>query len=260
MQVFFRQILTNAFLIAVIIVITMTVMLFSFASKAVRYQTAAGVVHLKVEKKEYQISSQTIGTVSNVLVSNGQHVKRGDELINLTNVILDRQIALLQSIATTNPSASIQLVDLQTQKEAQRMYAPTDGVVSNIVTEGQSVNTLQSVATIFSDSSVSLTGPFTLSEYALVQRNSGTLLVQNRRLSADYPVTYSGTRQVVDTRNNPDANVTLVFTLVNSEDAANMLQNERVDLRLLPQQATTKPIDYFIDWYKQRVLNLRTSN
>lgn len=257
---FSRQFLINLFLVVIIVTISLVVMLFSFAAKAVRYQNTAGVVHLRVEKKEYQISSQTIGTVTTVLVSNGQHVKRGDELVDLTNVVLDKQIALLQTLIATNPSASVQLVDLETQKEAQRVYAPTDGVVSNVVAEGQSVNTLETVVTMYSDSAVSLTGSFSLNDYALVQRNSGTLLIQNSRLNAVYPVTYAGTRQVIDTKNNPDANVTLVFALVNAEDAANMLQGERVDLHLVPQQASTKPIDYFINWYKLHILNLEPSS
>lgn len=248
-----RQHLRNGFFIILIAGITLTVMLLAFAVKAARYDATVGVKHLTVQKKEYRISAQTLGIITSVNVEVGEHVKKGDLLAEITNQVLDKQISLLQSLSANNPSANVELVNLLTQKEAQKLYAPTDGVIGEIVTEGQSINTLERAATIYSDTAVELAGMFTLADFGALQNNNGTMKVENKRLRATFPATYAGTRQIVDIKNNPNANITLVFRLVNPEDATNMLQNERVDLHLIDDERSDKVIDRFVEWYKKHV-------
>jgi biotin carboxyl carrier protein len=256
MKRFNRQLFTNICLIILITFVTIAIMLSSFASKALRYEETANTVPLRVQKDEYQITAQTIGTVSNVLVQPGEHVSKGQELVDLTNSVLDHQITLLQQLSPNNGSASIELVDLETQKAAQRIYAPTDGIVSDIVSEGDPINTAQRVATIYSDDSMSIVGQFDPSEYSAVQQNSGNLTIFDDRLQTTFPVLYEGAREVVTTQNNPNGNVTLVFTLTNSSDAINLLENEKVELQLSPPETSTKPIDQFVEWYKNHILGV----
>ena len=252
--------MVNISIIAFVAFVTISIMLISFVVKALRYDESNNTVPLRVQKKEYQITSQTIGTVSKVMVARGGHVKRGDELAELTNTILDKQILLLEQLSATNGSASIQLVDLKTQKEAQKLYSPTDGVVSEIVTEGEPINTFQKVGTIFSDNSVDLVGRFNLSEYNQVLQNSGVLTIGVERNNSAYTVQFAGTRQIVSKLSNPNADISLVFALTNPEDAINLLQNERVKLRLVAKEKSTKPLDRLVDWYKNNIVSSTSGN
>jgi biotin carboxyl carrier protein len=259
MKAFNRKFFVNFALVTFIILVTFVVMMLSFASKAARYDQTANTVPLQVQKGEYQVSAQTIGTVSNVLVQPGQHVTKGQELVVLSNEVLDNQIAQLQKLASTDASADVELVDLETQKAAQQIYAPTDGIVSSIMNDGEPVNTLQNVATIYSDDSVNLVGRFSLSNYDAVQQNSDDLSVSDARLQTNYPVQYAGVREVVSTQNNPNGDVTLVFAFDNSQDATTLLENEQVLLQLVPPQSSTKPVDEFVDWYKTHIEGISAS-
>lgn len=247
--------LNDILIIGMIVILISGVMLLSFSVKSLRYAQTNGVIELQVQKKIFTVYAQTNGTLMSSSVYVGQHIKKGDLVGLLTNQTLDKQISFLQSI-DDNTSASIQLEQLQVEKAAQTLYSPTDGVVAEIASEGESINNVQKVATIYSDKAVQLIGNFSYANYTHFQENTSNLSALDNRNHQTYELEYGGTLQDVGVDDNKQNYVSLFFTFKNPNDAVNILQNERLYLPVVRQNEASKPIDSVIKFYKNSIFNL----
>lgn len=244
------NILINSFFITVIAVVTFAITAFSLAKKMSDFEHGGGLAAVTLQKKEFSLVSFSSGSVI-LTTPVGRHVKKGEVLVRLNNETIDRQIQVLETFDKTNVSAQTQLALLRSEKENQTIYAPTDGIVATLVSEGEVIKEQEVIGTVYADTGIQLTGKITLDDYKILLKNTDRLKVIDRRLNQTYNVNFGGLQeQLAEADYSPDV-LQAYFTFNDPADAANLLQHEYLQLDLRGMGTTEKPFTRIVNFYER---------
>jgi len=191
------------------------------------YDATKPAQELIIKKNQIDITNVVSAQVAEVLVEEGQAVREGDLIIRLEDPVTAAKIKSLEAVSRENISARTEAEVLKAQKVYYNIFAPEDGIVYKVDTaKGAYLGYPVKLVTIFSDSSVTLTGLFYPNEYSELLK-AGNLDVYNSRLEQVFEVSFKGVSQVINIPGN-STQYELSFKFIEKSDAAAFLQGERV--------------------------------
>lgn len=255
MKKFIYSFVANVFFIIVIAAIVITVTTISLTKKINDYRTQyqQGVT-ATVQKDDVPILALNRGIIKNVYFSEGQKVKKGQLLAEITNPVLEQQIKTLAQYPD-NVSAKTQADVAKSQLQYNKIYAPIDGVVGTVnTTENSPVDEYSKVMDIFSDSNVKLLVYLSPDQY-LVAEKMTKIPAYDLRLDQNFDTSPQQLKPDQNDPNKKDAGSTqnkiaLYLKLNNPADASSLLNGESLELRLESSgDNVSKPIDLFVNFW-----------
>jgi multidrug resistance efflux pump len=219
--------------------------------QALRDQQNSGLV-AAVVKPKIELLPITTGSVTNVMVSPGTSVTRGQVIVTLANASLSAKIAALSKYKNDS-SAAAKLAVADEQLRGLTIRAPSAGVVGEIfIAPGSSVNQSTPILDIYSEQNVRLYSQLTLTEYQHLRAIRG-LVAYSERLRTSFPVQIGSLSPTEDpTPTNTDPKLGLYLWLSNQASSPKLLNNEGLQLQpARPPNTAVGPLDILSDFWKQ---------
>jgi multidrug efflux pump subunit AcrA (membrane-fusion protein) len=229
----FRQWLAtsiDAIYFIVVFVVALSLSTLALTRRLNSYEASQSPLLLHIEKDEIVITNSVSGRVDKVLVSPGQHIKKGDLLVQLNDEITDAKLSTLDEIAKDNTSARTEAMLLRAQSPQFELRAPRDGVVYKVsVVEGSYLSGNTPVVTMFSDSNVKLLGTVSPEQYVDLQKEKKLDAFSSRREQI-YSVKLEGVSRVLPPTQDSASKYELYFNFINPDDATAFIQGENLDV------------------------------
>jgi len=250
----------------VIIIIVIAVTTISLTKKINDYvaQNQQNII-ATVEKNDVPVLSFTKGFVKAVNVREGQVVKKGDLLVEVSNPLLEQQVRVLLAVpdnASAQTEGQIAKIELQYNK----VYAPVDGTIGDInTTVGSPVDEYSKLLHIYESTDTKLLAYLTVSQYQLATKMS-KIPAFSQRINQDFYISPSilkpNQNLPTDSTNQlqpqvseaPSNTIALLFKLNSSQDADSLLNGEKLNLDLSSHQNQVyKPIDYIVAFWNRLI-------
>jgi len=222
----------------------------ALARKVNSFQTIDNSILFYVDKQDIDVVSVAGGRVKKVDVSPGEHVNKGDLLLELDMSEYNQKVKALSLVADENLSAKTELNTLLNQKEYFNIYAPQDGVVSEIsIAEGSYVPNGAKVMTLFSDYNAKLLAYVTPIQYDEIQSKE-KISVYSKRLEQVFEIKLNGIGKVTtDYQVTGDATqkirkYELIFQFMNPDDGAVFIEQESLQfINIATDDNIKRPLD-----------------
>ncbi len=204
----------------------------ALARKVNTFQSMTSPIFFYVDKQDVAIVSRVQGQVEKILVSPGQHVNKGDLIMQIDMTAYNEKISALESVARDNLSAKTELKMLKRERDAFYIYAPQDGIIYSIDTaEGSFVAIGATMATLFADRDARLITYVTPIQYMELQSKQA-INVYSSRLKQAFKVKLDGIGKVTDDYQGVGNNLKkvrkyeLIFRFDNPDDGAVFIEHE----------------------------------
>ncbi len=232
-SVSFKEIIWNGIIFSFVFIVALGVATQSLARKVNSFQTLDNSILFHVDKQDIDIITSVANSrIKEIKVSPGEHVHKGDLLVQLDMFDYKQKIKSLEGIASNNLSAKAELNTLLSQKEYYNIYSPQDGIVSNItVAAGSYVPNGSKVMTLFSDYDAKLIAYVTPKQYEEIQSKE-KLSVYSKRLEQAFKVKLNGIGkittdyQMIENNGKKIPRYELIFQFVNPDDGAVFIEQE----------------------------------
>jgi len=232
----------NALYFVVIFAIALAISTLALARRLNSYQATNTPFVLQLQKEEIQLTTTVAGQAKKILVVPGQHVKKGDLLIQLTDQATTVKIATLDKVSKDNISAKTEAEVLKTLAPQFEIRAPKDGIVYKInVVEDAYVQSNTPVINMFSDDNVKLIGLVTQDQYIelIKQKRLDVFSIRREQI---FSVKLDAVSRVIPATQSQASLYELYFQFVDPDDGASFIQGESVDVIAKSRDdATMKP-------------------
>lgn len=226
----YRNVAVNTFYFVAVFALALAIASQALARRVNTYEITKQPLLFSVSKEKVVISNAVTGRVDEVPVTIGQHVRKGDLLVRLSDDTLAKRLDTLRNVSEDNLSARTELELLQTQTQAYEIRAPRDGVIYQIdVAEGSYLNSSTAVLTLFADTNVKLVGSVSPTQYAEIQKNKD-LDVYADRFEQVYKVTFQGVGRVVPGNRYDESKYEVQFRFADDEDGAAFIEGETLEV------------------------------
>lgn len=247
-----RMHLINAMYFMAIIIISLVVSVIGLTRKINLYRATDTQIEFSVHRDEVNITSASSGTVTKIHVQPGDQVKAGDLVVELTNSLVQAELATLDSFSDVNLSARTQAELLRAQAKAYQIIAPRDGYVASInVTEGSLINANDAVLKMYAGDDITLESKLYTHQIETIQRHP-EVKAYSYRLERHFIARYVNINEVEDVGDTDQ--YTVRFSL-DEQDAGELLQGETlVVLSFDDSMKSTRPADIIADGVNQLLL------
>ncbi len=232
-----KEALFNVFAFILIFLFVLFVSTQALARKMNTLQTIGSPIFFYVDKKNVSVSSEVSGKIKEILVSSGQHVKRGELAVLIDATKIRERIATLEEFAEENVSARTEISILNNLLDNYKIYVPQDGVIDEVPkVKDSSVNTGDTLFSMFANSGTRLITRVTPNQYRELQKYH-TVNVYSDRLGQVFSIEFESVRRVVKetifSKNGNPIDVQkyeLVFHFRNAEDGNAFFDNEFLEI------------------------------
>ena len=191
-----RKNVLNIFYFTAVFLIALALSTQALARRVNTYESTKKPLLFSVEKERVILSNSVTGRVDTVAVVTGQHVRKGDLLVQLADDSIEGRIQSLESVAEENLSAKTELALLRAKLSDYQILAPRDGVIYQIqAAEGSYLTMNSPVLILFADSNVKITGTVNQEQYAEIQ-TSKDMDVYSPRFEQIYKISFEGVGRV----------------------------------------------------------------
>ncbi len=219
----------NVLYFGIVFLTALTISSLALTRRLNSYEASQTPLLLHIEKDEIEITNPLPGRIEKVLVSSGQHVKKGDLLIQLSDEVSRAKIESLEKVAKENVSARTEVTALKAQNDQYKIYAPRDGIVYKThIVEGAYLVQNSLTLTMFSDSNVKLVASVSPAQYLELQKQKNLDIYSSRREQI-FSVQLDGVSRVINTENKP-SQYELNFHFINPDDASSFIQGENLNV------------------------------
>lgn len=249
----------NSLFIIVIIIIVVAITSISYTQKIDQYlQQYQKGINAVVIKNKVPILALSKGIVSKVYVSEGDRVRAGQLLLEITNPLLQQQVQTLSKYKN-NTSAQTQASLAKAELQYNKVYAPSDGVVSDInVTTNTPVDEYSNLMTIYQDTNTKLLTYLSVNQYITAQKMN-KIDVFDPRLNQDFYFTIAGLKtdqESPNQQNQPTNKIALYLKPSNPKDALSLLNGETMQIEFNSTPNTvSKPVDYLVNFWNGLLKN-----
>lgn len=222
--------LLNFLYFTVVVIAAFSVSSLALARQVNTYQATKQPILFTVDKEDIVIATAVSGRIEEVLVHSGQHVKKDDLLVKISDESLTAKLDTLESVADENLSARTEANLLKSQQTLYEIRAPRDGVVYKIhAGEGAYLNTNTEIATLFADSNVKITGLVYTDQYAKIQKSKNVDLY-SPRFQQIYSVTLEGVGRVIPATQYEGSRYELQFRFTDANEGAAFIEGEGLEV------------------------------
>lgn len=247
---FFVNIIFSIFIVVIAITITTISLTKKINDFNKQYQQGVGST---VVKDEIPVIGMTKGIIKTLNVSEGQQVKKGQLLAEITNPVLEAQIRVFAS-DPKNESAQTQAKLAKADLAYDTIYAPVDGIISNMqVTVNSPIDQYSRLMSIYANQNTKVLVYFTTDQY-LTSQKMAKIPAFDPRLNQDFYLAVYGLKpnqEILAKEDNPSVHKVAVYLkLLNSQDSLSLLNGEQLQLKLTPpEDQTNKPINIFVRFW-----------
>ena len=253
----------------VIIIIVLVVATISITKKINDFnlQNQANITAV-VQKNDVPVLSFTKGIIKTINVQEGDQVKKGQLLAEISNPLLEERVRVLLSVPN-NVSAQTEGQVAALQLQYDKVYAPVDGTIGQIDTTIDSpVDEYSKLMDIYQSTDTKILAYLTVDQYTTAVKMS-KIPAFSQRLNQDFYLSPSilkpnqepssnsllaPAQQGTTTSQIPSNTIALFFKLNNPGDANSLLNGEQLELDFQPQQyKVSKPIDYFVAFWNKLI-------
>lgn len=202
-----------------------------------------------VIKQEVPIMAVSRGVVKKLHVRVGQEVKKNDLLVELENPVLAGKIKALENYKD-NVSAQTEAKVAQEEMKGLKIYSPVNGVVTDMtITEGAPVDDLSKIVTIYSNENILLLADLSDDQYEIIQQ-LGETNAYSKRLNQNFTIQPDILQPEEKLDKYNEKKIGLYFRFKDKTEAQSLLQNEDLELNLMPQSAQImKPMDHIVNFW-----------
>lgn len=225
-----RSVILNGLYFSLVLIVAVTIATQALARRVNSYEATKQPLFFSVEKERIIISNSVTGRVDMVAVTTGQHVKKGDLLIQLADDSLAQKLASLESFAEENLSAKTELELLKAKASEYEIRATRDGVVYQIqAAEGSYLTMNSPLLILFADSNVKVTGMVNQVQYAEIQKNKD-LDVFSPRFEQVYSISFEGVGRVQPATNYEESKYEVKFRFSSQNEGAAFIDGENLEV------------------------------
>lgn len=205
-----------------------------------------------VEKKDVPIIALNRGLIKFLHVKEGDRVRKGDLLVEITNPIIEEQIKSLAAYPD-NVSARTQIAVAEAELSYNKLFAPVDGVIGSLnVTTDSPVDEYSQIMGVFSDDDTKLLTYLTIEQYLEAEKIS-RIPVYNPRLDQIF---YASPDSLKPNQVNPDLpkeqsnKIAYYLKLTNAKETSSLINGEQLEVRLgNTVEDTNKPVELFVNFW-----------
>lgn len=225
-----RLTIVNTIYFVIIFIVALSIATLSLTRKINSYHMTKQTLVLNVKKPEVVISNSVEGKVDSLQVDAGQHVRKGDTLVKLTNDAITQKLETLEELGNSNLSAQTEAKVLQAQIPQFEIKAPRDGIVYQInIAEGAYLNHSTPMMILFADDDIKLTGLVNNEQYTQVQKDK-TLDLYSPRFGQIFSVTLEGAGRVIPATTYSESKYELQFRFSDPNEGASFIQGEGLEV------------------------------
>lgn len=226
----FISVLMNGGYFLIVFAIALAISTLALARRLNSYQTNDTPFALQVHKEEVVLTNTVAGQIKTINVKTGEHVQKGDLLVQLTDQGTQAKIEALERIGTSNVSAQTEAEVLKTLAPQFEVRAPRDGIIYKVqVVEDMYVQNNSDLIVMFSDDNVRLIGEVSPEQYLDLLKQKKLDVFSSRREQI-FGVRLEAVSRVIPATQYQASVYELYFQFVNPEDAASFIQGESVDV------------------------------
>ena len=223
-------ILLNGGYFLVVFTVALAISTLALARRLNSYQANETPFSLQVQKEEVVLKNTVAGQVKTINVKTGEHVKKGDILVQLTDQGTNAKIEILERIGANNVSALTEAEVLKSLVPQLEIRAPRDGIIYKVqVVEDMYVQHNSELIVLFSDDNVRLIGMVPPEQYLDLLKQKKLDVFSSRREQV-FGVKLEAVSRVIPATQYQPSVYELYFQFVNVKDAASFIQGESVDV------------------------------
>jgi multidrug resistance efflux pump len=251
----FKPIIFNALYLAIVFITSLALATLALTRKINSYAVTNEHLFLNIDKEEILVSNSVTGQVEKVMVQSGDHVKKGDLLINMVDDVMQAKINSLDRVANDNLSAKTESDLLKAEIPQLQIRAPRDGVVYKVnVGEGAYLNRNTELINMYADSDVKLTGLVNEVQFDEIQKNK-EIEVYSPRFEQMYTITFTGVGRVKDSTPVMGIQYEVEFLFNDPEEGVAFVPNEKLEVVSLKKQDDVKrPADVIAKFWNSFIL------
>jgi multidrug resistance efflux pump len=210
--------------------IALAISTLALARRLNSYQATNTPFVLQLRKEEVELVNTVSGQVNKIMIEPGQHVKKGDLLVQLTDDATEAKISTLEKLADENVSARTEAEVLKTLAPQYEIRAPRDGIIYKVyAVEDTYIQNNTPLLVMFSDENVKLVTEVSPDQYTELLKQKKLDVFSSRREQV-FSVKLEAVSRVIPATEHQPSKYELYFQFVNPEDAASFIQGENVDV------------------------------
>ncbi len=239
----------NTLYFSLIIILAFSISTIALTRKVNESRAYTNNLEGSVTKQKVVVLTLTQGIVDTITVQSGQHVKKGDVLVKMSNPVLQSNLKVYEG-RVNNESAQTEANIAKVSIENLTVKAPVDGVVGELYTaEGSSVEEFSKIMLIYSSDDVRLQTELTGDQYQTIQKRS-QVNAYSSRLNKNFIIVPGLLKADEKTPTGPnEKKIGLYFTFKDNAQATDLLNNEDLQINLEDTTKTRKPIDIATDFW-----------
>lgn len=238
----------NVFYFTFVLVVAFAISTLALYRKINSYASESQNIELAIDKQEIIIESFLSGRVENIYVNPGQHVKKGDVILDLHYETNEENARFLNTIS--DDRTATEEAQIVAKNNIYKIKSPRDGVVYEIkAAVGSSINKHTDIVRIFSDENIKLVAYADKDLYSQVQRST-QMQVFSERYQQIYSVSYESAARVEKFEEFSEPKYELIFSFADKDEGSAFLDGER--LKVIPgntELAKIKPEQRIVDFW-----------
>jgi multidrug resistance efflux pump len=224
-----RKNFLNTLYFAVVFLVALAIATQALARRVNTYEATRKPLFFSVEKERVILSNSVTGRVESVAVVTGQHVRKGDLLVQLADDSMTGRLQALKELAEENISAKTELALLEARLPDYQILAPRDGVIYQIqAAEGSYLTMNSPVLMLFADSNVKIIGTVNQEQYAEIQ-TSKDMDVYGPRFEQVYKISFEGVGRV-QSSNQSEERYEVKFHFSDPNEGAAFIDGEGLEV------------------------------
>lgn len=217
--------LKSVFYYSLIFLVVFIISTLALTRKVNRFKDGPIFEVFEVDKEEVVISTAVDGNVKAVLVEEGEHVKVGDILVELSDDSLLDRLEVLESFSDENLSAKTEAELLKSTTADFVVRAPRDGVVKEVlIAPGSAVSSNSKAMTLYADTGADVVTFMSKDSLRGIQKSS-EVEVYSPRLEQYFTLTYKGVNQAVE---GSESEYKAYFSFVNEDSSSYFFDGEKL--------------------------------
>lgn len=239
----------NSIYFLIVIALAFSIATIALTRKVNESKAYINNLHGSVVKEKVVVLTLTRGIIKTMHVKNGETIKKGDILVNMSNPVLENNYKIFQE-QTDNKSAQTEASIAKVSLENLTIKSPVDGVVGEVyAAEGSSVGEFEKVLLIYSSTGIQLETKLTTAQYEKIQQLA-QINAYSSRLNKNFVLVPGLLKAHEETpKGITEKKIGLYFTFKNNKQAEALLNNEDLQINLEDSDKTQKPIDIFSDFW-----------
>ncbi len=245
--------LLNGLYFFIVFVFALAFSTLALVRKVNSYDSTRGPLILHVDKEDIDISNYAPGKVESINVKTGQHIEKGQLILQMSDDATEAKISTLEKVSKENVSARTEVLLLKAQSSQYDIRAPRDGIVYRIdAVEGSYLNPNSSIAKLFADGDIKLTAIVDTRQYTDIQKIK-IFEVYSPRLEQTYSVIVEGIGRVIGPGiSNKSSLYEVHFKFVNPEDGISFIEGE--DLEVIAKNNDLSPANMLKKFWNSFIL------